>query len=188
MLTDKDDDLGIVLKDLLGSMDRKAVSTYHAHHQLPAVIKAASWAREGNHRLFYFGMIHPLNTFVDGLLKEAVPDCPDGRFILKHSNYIANHFNELVIRFDGPACSADKSNMIMRALLAYYLHDTPIEFDYLQKVTYHLPHNVLTTQSEIVVFYKAIHSLYFGQADAYLALMGKFMARSAGVPPPGPIA
>jgi len=104
---------------------------------------------------------------VDGLL-STVSDNKDASFFLKHGEFVEKHFVRFIEKKEGPACSADKSRFIMRALINYYLNGDEINIDYSQEYTYHLPVSIFNTHDKIVNFALSLQKLYYGHHEEYI--------------------
>lgn len=173
------DGIASVLQGLLGGIEQENVDGYTALSTLPEVANATVAAQTGDFSTFHHVLMYPLDNFVDGLLATAVPQSSETQFILKHSSFVENHYQHIITKLEGHVCCADKSSTIMSALLKFYVAGTPIAFDHTQAYTYHLPKTVFTTHEVIVEFFSAIHRLYYGQPEQYLAVMLKIMSPAA---------
>jgi len=108
-----------------------------------------------------------LNELIKGVL-ELRGKSPEFSFLLMQYDFVEAQIRTLITKSEGHRCCADKSKTIMKALMRHLLLDEPIEFNYEQEYTYHLPKKVLMSQDEILSFYDALHSFYYGQPDAFI--------------------
>lgn len=67
----------------------------------------------------------------------------------------------------------------MRALLRFYTEGREISLDRTQQYTFHLPRTVLCEHAEIVEFFQALRSLYYGLPDSYIACLARMSTRPA---------
>lgn len=51
----------------------------------------------------------------------------------------------------------------------------PIEFDFTQEYTFHLPKKVLNNEAAILAFFDALMALYQGRPEAYLDQLAQLM-------------
>jgi hypothetical protein len=113
-------------------------------------------------------LISPYDDFLDGFIREMFADDDDYVFVLKNNKFIERHFRRVIEKVEGFCCCADKSRTILNALLRYYKHKEEINFDYNQKYTFHLPKKIFTPHSDIIAFYKAVKSLFYGNHKEYI--------------------
>ena len=119
---------------------------------------------------FRHAFLYPHEKYIDGLIRSKITKDRDAAFILEHSDFIETYYQKWIEKIEGPACCADKSRTIMRRLLNFYKDGDEIVFDYDQEYTYHLPKRVFRTEGEIIQFYEAIRSLWYGNAEKYIVL------------------
>lgn len=124
---------------------------------------------------FYYKVLHPFKEFVSGLISHEFSNDSDVKFILLNSSFIERNFKEIIEKIEGMACCADKSRTILKRLFDFYNSDKTkeIEFNYEAEYTYHLPKKVFTTHEDIINFYQALKSLYYGRGEDYLGEMLK---------------
>lgn len=168
-------DVACTIEKILGAFADGDDALYQALADQPIVKKAFELAQQREHEDFYFTLIYPLDRLIDGLLARALPESEPARFIMRNSEFVENQFVKLIERFEGGACSADKSRTIMASLLFSLITGKTIVFDYQQRVTYHLPKVVFTTHEEIMAFFDGIHRLYYGRSDAYVNALAKVL-------------
>jgi hypothetical protein len=169
-----------VLGALLASVDSDNRVSLEAASTIPEVIQAREAIQDNDSERFYFALMYPLSQVVDGLLSAELPDSDSARFLFKHSEFVERNLSGIFSKFEGRACSADKASTVIRSLLRFFREGREISFDRTQQYTYHLPKMVLCEHAEIVAFFQALHALYYGQADAYIACMAAMSARAPG--------
>lgn len=134
-------------------------------------------AREAleNHELDYFWLsFHPLNQAIDGLIAQAYPQSRKAQYLARHYDFVSNHFRALIEQYEGSSCCADKTRTIISSMLQSLLTNQPIQFDYQQKYTFHLPTRIFKTHEEIFEFFEALLRLQYGKSDLYLQFLLKF--------------
>ena len=122
---------------------------------------------------FFYAILYPWEKFISGYLKSALKANSDVEFIFKNSQYIDRHFANLFVKYEGMACSSDKSRTIVKRLLEFYTTGNPIEFDYTAEYTFHLPKVIFKNHDDIVDFYTGLKSLLYGHPEKYLSTLQK---------------
>lgn len=121
-------------------------------------------------QLYHF-IIYPFNKFMKGFVKTEIAENNDVAFLYSNSKFIENHFRNMIIKYEGSACCADKSRTIMKCLINYFLTDSEINFDYKAEYTYHLPKIIFTNHVDIIEFYEALRALWYGNPLKYLQVL-----------------
>jgi len=122
---------------------------------------------------FHYLIKHPFNRFLYGMIRTEVADDDDVVFLYENYRFIESHFNKIIKQKEGMSCCADKSRAIVRALVRFFTTGETIVWNYDQKYTFHLPREVFKTHVEVMDFYKALRSLYYGNSVPFLeALKG----------------
>lgn len=173
------DDIKQVLESMLGAFAQQSLAACQAVASNETVANAVEAAKKGDYQMFHFGLCHPLEQVVDGLLAD-VTHSHEARFLLKHSQFVESHFRYLIEKREGTACCADKSRTLMRALLRFYVTGEEIRFDYGQDFTYHLPRTVFTSHGDIVAYFVGVYCLYYGRPEAYLKAMADVLQQVSG--------
>jgi hypothetical protein len=176
------DSIKNVLTGLLASIEQHNHDRYAAITDDPTIREAGEHVRELDVSGFYFKLLYPLSSAIDGLLNNELPGNPKAQFLFKHGNFVENHLCALFEKYEGSACSADKARTVIRRLLRFFTANVEIVFDYTAEYTYHLPKTILTTHAEIVAFFEALHRLYYGNAASYLKIMRDMEARLSADP------
>lgn len=135
---------------------------------------------------FRYAFLYPHERYIDGLINSQITNNHDAVFILEQSEFIERYFQNWIRKVEGAACCADKSRTIMRRLFNFYKEGIAIQFDYDAEYTFHLPKRIFRTHGEIVEFYETIRSLWYGNAEKYIANHILLMARhhNLGALPP----
>lgn len=164
----KQEDLKGVLNALFSGLATSTASSYKDIADLPTLQAAEQSVKNGDLEMFWSRLSYPLEQMVDGLLMSALPQSDDAQFLFKEYQFIESHFNEIIKQVEGWPFSSDKSRTLMNALLKFMLTGTPIEFNYDQKITYHLPRQVFTEHAVIVQFFNGLRALRFGQSKPFI--------------------
>ncbi|MBM5458899.1 hypothetical protein H8F21_15135 [Pseudomonas sp. P66] len=117
---------------------------------------------------------------VDGLLHERLGGNSRARFLFRHGAFVEGHVRKRIERAEGYSCSADKTRTVLRSLARHLIDGVPIVFDHSGETTFHLPLKILTTESEVVSFYDALHRLYYGNPLPYLNHLAAFETPGVG--------
>ena len=125
---------------------------------------------------FFFNFVYPYNQFLEGLISVEIKSSHLDilSFLMINSQYVENHFEKKIVRNEGSQCSADKSSAIMESLFNYFTKGTEINWNYEQQYTYHLPKKVFKTHTEILEFFNAIASLFYGNPEKYLKTLNSY--------------
>ena len=118
-----------VLAGLVSHLDADAVEAIRPIAQTAAVRKAIECARIGDYQGYRFALSYPLQKVMHGLLGVAIPGKVEAQFILTYQDFLKAHFQEIITRYEGMSCCADKTGAILRRLLRYYLFGEEIVFD-----------------------------------------------------------
>lgn len=142
------------------------------------IIESSGIKQISDYEEFYSAVIYPFENFVRGFVQSEISSNPNVVFIMQNSYFVEIHFRKMFEKFEGSACSADKSRTIVKCLLSYFKNGKQIEFDYNVKYTFNLPIRIFTTHQDIIQFYEAIKSLFYGNGEKYLfALKELFVDR-----------
>lgn len=167
------DSIRSVVTGLLASVDAGNDSAYRELAELDTFKLARAKVEAWNPEEFYFVLSYPIGEVVDGLLNAVLPNNDRAHFIFKHYDFVESHVERVIERFEGSACSADKTGAVISRLLRFYIKGDPIIFDPSEKYTYHHPNQIFTTHEEVVGFFEAIHRLYHGDSDKFLEVAAK---------------
>lgn len=94
-------------------------------------------------------------------------------FLLNQYAFVDAHFTALIKQYEGWACSADKVRTITNRLLKHLVLGNPIEWNYNQEYTYHLPKEIFTNQEQVLEFFDSLYFFYYGRTEKFLTFMGK---------------
>jgi len=165
-------DIETTITSVLKNIDEDNAQAYQRLELDPAIQKAFAAAQFGNYDEFYFELQYPFEQVISGLLTNVTKN-HTAQHILKHSQFIEQHLNDLFERYEGATCCVDKARTMIKKTLAFHMHGTRIEFDYDQEFTYHLPKKIFTNHDDIIEFIGGLLDLYYGKPKRYLlALKG----------------
>jgi hypothetical protein len=165
-----------VVNGILAFAATEDAQAFNAVASNEVVKRALEHANEGRFEEFDFELLHPFEQVVDGLL-AGITNSNEAQFLLKHSSFVESHFNRLIEKYEGSPCCSDKSRTIMQSLIHFHIDGKPIQFNYGQEYTYHLPKRIFTTHDMIVEFATSLHHLFYGNPEKYLnALQGVIAA------------
>jgi hypothetical protein len=166
-----------VLNGILGLLDDDREAHHAGVMDKPVIVDALKKLAAGDAEGFHHTLIHPLSEFTDTVLKRGLPNSHEARFIFKNSRFLAAHIRNIVEIHEGMACCADKTRTIISALVQFYMTGKPITFDYSQQYTFHLPTKVFINHDQIIEFFSAVYSLYYGRYELYSAILTKLQPK-----------
>lgn len=137
-------------------------------HLYNGIINSSSLSSLDSPEDFFFSVLYPWENFISAFIQLKISSDKEVVYIYKNSEVIDRHFSRQFQKYEGSACSADKSRTVVRCLLDFFLSGEEIKFDYKQEYTYHLPNKIFKTHSEILDFYKAIKDIQYGRAEKYI--------------------
>lgn len=159
-----------VVNGILDFAAKEDARAFNAVASNEVVKRALGHASEGRYEEFDFELLHPYEQVVDGLL-AGITNSSEAQFLLKHGQFVERHFNRLIEKYEGSPYCSDKSRTIMRSLIRFHIGDKPIQFNYEQEYTCHLPKKIFTTHDMIVEFATGLHRLFYGNPERYLAAL-----------------
>lgn len=176
-----DDTKGIksVLEAILRSGDLEGQALYAQIYDEPMIKEARAAAEAHNPEGFFFSLCYPLEKIVDAVVSAEFPHNQNAQFLMANTRFIENHLDKIFSRFEGSACSHDKTRTVIKAVLRFFITQKPIEFDYAQEYTFHLPKKVLKDHDSIISFITGLHYLHYGNPDRYLVAMKELIAQAA---------
>lgn len=121
-----------------------------------------------NYDEFYIGFVYQFEQLISSIVKNNVSNNDDVVFIYERSQFIENHFQKLIEKYENFTCCVDKSRTIMKSLINFFITGERIVFDYNAEYTYHLPKKIFTSHDDIVEFFKGLQDLYYGNPTKYL--------------------
>lgn len=178
------EDINNVLGSLLAGIEEGSIAKYESMARSPALRAASEAVGRGDIDGFYFALTYPLSNLVDGLLARELPQSREAQFLFKHSQFVERHFRKLIEQYEGSACCADKSGVVLRKLLGFLKTGEAISFDYKQKYTFHLPALVFKTHAEIIEYFEAVQGLYYGNAEQFMQAVNRISSRMSGFQKP----
>jgi len=165
----KTDELKDFLTAFSGSIENEQLELYKKIIE-NSEMKSFNGANE-----FFYAVLYPWEKFISGFLKTKLKASDEVVFIYKNSQYIDRNFAELFRKFEGLACSADKSRTIVKAILNFYTTGEKIDFDYEGEYTYHLPETIFKNHDDIILFYRGLRNLMSGNSLVYLESLKKLI-------------
>lgn len=178
-MTDDNKAIKSVLEAMLLGSAREGQMLYAEIYDVPMIQKARAAAQAHNPDGFYFALGYPLQKIIDAVVESEFPRNENAQFLMANSHFIENHLDRIFTRFEGSACSHDKTRTVIKHLMRFFTTEKPIEFDYTQEYTFHLPKKVLKDHDSITAFVTSLHHLYYGNPDRYLVAMQSIIAQAA---------
>lgn len=165
-------DLQDTLGALIGALDAENVAQFHRIFEgrdLKDVEQAIKTARPD---IFDILFNYPVRRVTNGVIQAFLGCNRDLAFLYEKADFVEMHLKRRFDLIEGMPCCADKSRTVLRALARHFADEAarPIQFDYDQQYTYHLPHVILKTHDEIIAFFDALKGLYYGRFEPYAAL------------------
>lgn len=163
-------DLKNVITTLVSSFDKEDLELYS---DLIDRFKIKQYNRLDE---FDMGVLYPFRKF-QRLLIQGLYNTNDNKlvFLIQQYSYVESHFQKLFQKYEGSFACADKSRTVVDRLFGFYTEGEQIKFNYDGEYTYHLPKILFKTHDDIISFYDAIVSLYYGNSDLYIHELGKIM-------------
>ncbi|MDA8376103.1 MAG: hypothetical protein M0Z50_03315 [Planctomycetia bacterium] len=168
MTEQPDTELQSVLTAILDNADLNKIALFASLQSHPLLEKVQTFARDGDAERFRCALPYRLESLVDGLLQTVLPGKREAHFILTKYQFIEANFKQIIAREEGFCCSADKSRTVLLRLLSYYLTGEEVVFDWKDEYTFGYPTKVFVTHHQIVSFFEALRSLYYGNPELYL--------------------
>ena len=159
--------LGNILESL-ASQSGVSKAELDAFVASPGISEAINELKSGDIDSFYFRVLYPRNKLYRAVVARFVGDYPKVQFLVEQYDFIESHFKHWIQAIEGSTCSADKSGTLVTALFWYFTKERPIQWNYEQEYTYHLPKTVFITQDEVLGFFESLEFLYGGRPEKYL--------------------
>jgi multidrug efflux pump subunit AcrA (membrane-fusion protein) len=173
-----------VIESLLAGVRREQVAAADAFADQAAVAAAVAAIQACKLADFDRALVRPMDRVVSGVLSKELHGNYRAQFLFSKHQFVETHFRRLVEEIDGMACCADRTRTILRALANHLVHQKPIVFNYAQEYTFHLPVRVFRTELDIVSFFDALLELYYGKAEAFIAIQANLRTTAATLPVP----
>ena len=170
MNTVTEDEIKSVLTGMLGSARSENIELFEKLTKDTTYLNAIDLNCPDD---FYMGVLYPHQKFVRGLIDKKIVAGRNEKvyFLMLQSQFIEHHFQTWIKKVEGFGCCADKSRTILRRLLRFFVLGEEIKWDYEGEYTFHLPKKIFTTHVEIISFYEALESLYYGTPEKYFAMI-----------------
>jgi hypothetical protein len=152
---------------MLSGIEDKNLASGETIAALPRVVEAVDHLREGDISRFHIRLMYPIDNTIDGVLAKEFQS-REARFLAKNYTFVEENFKSLIVKYEGSACSTDKSRTILRALFHFFVAGKKIVFDQSQQYTYHLPRYLFTSHEEILEFFDGLYRLYYGKSENFM--------------------
>jgi hypothetical protein len=183
-MSDKAAAIQATITAMMAGIDQEGIDLYRNAASDPKVQEAATHARNHEIDQFYLALQFPFEQMVEAIVGTEVSNDANVKFLMTQSQFVEGHVEQLIKKYEGWACCADKSRTILSSLLHFFLTAKPITFDLNQEYTYHLPKKVLNNHDILVEFFDGLKFLYYGQPERYFKVMAKIMGAMVNEPPP----
>jgi hypothetical protein len=174
--------LAAVVEGILAGARREQVVAADAFTDQAAVLAAVEAIRAHKLADFDRALVRPMEAVVSGVLAKELQGNHRAQFLFGKHRFVETQFRAMVEEIDGMACCADRNRTILRALAGHLVAGKPIVFDYTQEYTYHLPVRVFRTETDILAFFDAVRSLYYGNTAPFIAVQAALRATAATLP------
>jgi hypothetical protein len=164
-----EDNINAVLGGVFAKAAEGNRSAFEAISEREDIIKAVEALKEGDFGVYEFLIFTPMERFAAGLAESVFPGNTQLQFLAKEIRFFQRHLGETIKEVEGWSCYNDKTQKVTRALLQFFLTGKEIVWDYDAEYTYTLPRKVFVAHDEIVSFFDAIHFLFHGRPEKYLA-------------------
>jgi len=171
MADNKKEDIEFVLNGMFASIEAGSRDIYNSIKSTSIIKNGIIAVDQNRPDEFHLMVGYQLDKVIDGLLSTEIPESREAQFLFKHSRFVENHFKELIVKFEGCGCCADKSRTIVRRLAKSLRTGDDIHFDYNQEVTYHLPQKIFNAHDKVMNFFIALQSLYYGKSDLFIEVI-----------------
>jgi len=160
------------LSALMGTIDAESVALFHRIFEGQDLKDVEQALKTGRPDIFDILFNYPVRRVTNGLVQAFLGRNRDLAFLYEKADFVEMHLKRRFDLIEGMPCCADKSRTILRALARHFADEAgrPIQFNYAQEVTYHLPQKILRTHDEIIAFFDALKGLYYGRFEPYVAL------------------
>lgn len=165
-------DIQSTLSALMGAIDAESVTLFHRIFEGQDLKDVEQALKTGRPDIFDILFNYPVRRVTNGLVQVFLGRNRDLAFLYEKADFVEMHLKRRFDLIEGMPCCADKSRTVLRALARHFADESgrPIQFNYAQEVTYHLPQKILRTHDEIIAFFDALKGLYYGRFEPYVAL------------------
>jgi hypothetical protein len=163
---------------LLSDAEAKDAQAYHALADSPGLRSGVAAVRARDPLEFEMAVKWPFKHLCDGLLRAEIQETErssKARFLFTEIEFVRCNFRFVIEQREGYACVVDKTNYLLRALARNLIDKQPIQFNYDQKYTYHLPKSVFTTEAQIMDFFQGLYYLHAGRPAKYLEVLPQLL-------------
>lgn len=177
--------LKAVLSELI---ERITTEGWHNRAELISIIAENSYIAASIEDLeknrfeeFHEKIVGKSEDLIEGIVEHVFSDGRENSeisFLIKQYDFVYHHLEQLFTKFEGHACSVDKTRTVLAHLLLNKARGTRVVFDYNGEWTYHLPKKIMTSHDEVIEFFDAMIHLYYGRYEKYLTMLLAFSGRS----------
>lgn len=168
-MTEKAESIKSVLDAMLKNISMEGMALYAEIYHEPMIVEARKHAQNLDPGSFHFSLCNPIQQMVDAVVEGEFPHNRNAQFLMAHSQFIEGHLDSIFTKFEGSACSHDKTRAVLAHLLMFFLQGKRVEFDYEQQYTFHLPKKVLKDHDSIIAMFEALHHFYYGSPERFLS-------------------
>lgn len=160
------------LSALMGTIDAESVALFHRIFEGQDLKNVEQALKTGRPDIFDIRFNYPVRRVTNGLVQAFLGRNRDLAFLYEKADFVEMHLKRRFDHIEGMPCCADKARTVLRALARHFADEAgrPIQFNYAQEITYHLPQKILRTHDEIITFFNALKGLYYGRFEPYVAL------------------
>lgn len=159
------------IKDVLTAMFESASKEQLAKANPERVAEIAKFLHEEDVTNADFYLFDSLRT--DREIVQSITQSQDATFLVMNIVFIEFQLEGIIKKFEGSACSADKSSWILSLLYNYFINGKEIVFT----DNYWCPSIAFTNQQDLLDVFDAISRLYYGNIDLMLEVYKKIISR-----------
>lgn len=178
-MPEKNQGITSVLNAMLESVSMEGAALYAQIYDEPMIAEAREHAQNHDFDRFFLSLGYPVQQMVDAVVEGEFPHNQNAQFLMANARYLENHLDSIFTKFEGSACSHDKTKAVLHHLMNFFMLGKRIEFNYGQQYTYHLPKKVLRDHDSIIAMFDALHYLHYGNPDRYFRAYEGLLADAA---------
>ena len=171
----------VVLGAMLEVLDEQGDQAYRQLQKHPAMEAPSKALAQCDPDRFHFLWSYPHAKLTGALVRDRLGKSPQAGFLFANFDFVDSHFAWVFSKYEGGACSSDKSKWAVRALARHFVDGHPIVVDHEQQYTFHLPKTVLKSEAEILEFFAALWSLHAGRPERYLKVLANLVREESAM-------